>query len=1379
MRRTSRSLAVTGALAIASVGGVVAAAPAHADLTAGDCYTSTYVVPDDVTSLTITAIGAPGQPGQPSPSHHAPGTGGEGAKVVAHQVPVTPGQTLWYGANSPTVPGGRGGGNGNTRGGKGGNGSFVSTSEPTLNDTLCTVPAGDLLVVAGGGGGGGGADNSAGGAGGNAGAPGTPGGTNGATAGAGGSAATGSADGGPGAAGWVYATSCFCRYQSAAADAGSSTSGGAGGAGFVGQPLLVTDIAGNAIVNFPPEGAGGGGGGGGFYGGGGGGGDGNSLAVGDVGEGTGDGGGGGGGGSSMGGDISLTTESATVSFVPLFNTTTTVRSSSNPSVPGAPATLVATVAAGTMPAPNGGTVSFYDDSTLNTGGGEVLLGSAPFTNGSARLQLPELSIGSHTVKASYSGYGGGMVYRPSRGFVTQDVYSTQTITFTSSRDNAYAGGPNYTVSAVSSSGLPVSFSVHGGCTISGATVSFPVGAQADWCVIDADQAGGGTVTPAPTAEQDLTIGPASLPLQQVITFTSTPPHPLVVDPTGVNTFYDVTAVGGASGNPITFSVDGGSNPGACSVAGSTGSDSAIVQVFHGGWCVIDAYQAGSTGSDGSASYSPGSHQQTFWVSGASQQVVVNTVDMPASLAIGGNFSLFARSTSQLPVTFSVDPSSVGCAITWTSSDDSTGVAYTTAQVTGSERGNCIIDADQAGSSPEWSPAAQVQETVPIVGRHQVAVSFENYPPDATIGASYTPSLSPPVSTSPVVVSTSTPTMCSADSGGTVTFLAVGTCTVTADVAGDATYDAAPQTTYDIPVTLKSQSVGFSRAFMDRPVAGDVYRPSVFGGGSGEPVVVGTATPMVCTSDDGQTLLFVAAGTCTVTLDQAGSGIYAAAAHYSTDVTIGVGSQTIGFTSAAPDPGVVTGSYSAVVAGGGSSEPVVFGTSTPDTCSVTAVGLVSFAAAGTCTVTADKAGDTNYDAAAQVTQDITVVSNVQTIAFTAPASGQVGGSSTLVATGGPSTAPVTFTVDSTTAAGVCAVSGVNGTTLTYTGVGDCVIDADQAAQPPYLAAGQVQRTIPVSAGTQAITFTAPATATYGGSTTLTATGGPSGNAVTFSVDAHSDPGVCGVSGTNGSNLAFIGVGNCVVDANQNGSGNYTAATQVQRTVAVGRATLTVTATPASRLFGAANPPLTATLSGFVNGDHASAVSGAAACSTTATPDSAVGPYPITCATGSLVAADYSFTFVPGVLSVTATTTITGVRTTSLTVGAGQAIYVPAGATLVGSITISPGGAVDIEGGSVTGQVRSSGKTGGPTVVRLCGGHVGSAVAISSASRSVLVGGLNCGGDTIDGPLTLTNNIGGVSVVHTTVGGSATITGNSGGFAYLYNTVSGKLKLANNT
>ena len=84
--------------------------------------------------------------------------------------------------------------------------------------------------------------------------------------------------------------------------------------------------------------------------------------------------------------------------------------------------------------------------------------------------------------------------------------------------------------------------------------------------------------------------------------------------------------------------------------------------------------------------------------------------------------------------------------------------------------------------------------------------------------------------------------------------------------------------------------------------------------------------------------------------------------------------------------------------------------------------------------------------------------------------------------------------------------------------------------------------------------------------------------------------------------------------------------------VGPATLIVSADNQSRIYGATNPPLTASINGFVNGDNISVVSGAAALNTAAATNSPVGQYTITVTLGTLGANNYTFSFTSGLLTV---------------------------------------------------------------------------------------------------------------------------------------------------
>lgn len=82
-----------------------------------------------------------------------------------------------------------------------------------------------------------------------------------------------------------------------------------------------------------------------------------------------------------------------------------------------------------------------------------------------------------------------------------------------------------------------------------------------------------------------------------------------------------------------------------------------------------------------------------------------------------------------------------------------------------------------------------------------------------------------------------------------------------------------------------------------------------------------------------------------------------------------------------------------------------------------------------------------------------------VTFNTPRGAVVGGSATLSATS-PSTGAIGFAVDASSGSGVCSVSG---TTVSYSGVGTCVLDANQAAAPGdgYASAGTAQVTFTVA------------------------------------------------------------------------------------------------------------------------------------------------------------------------------------------------------------------------------------------------------------------------------------------------------------------------------
>ena len=156
---------------------------------------------------------------------------------------------------------------------------------------------------------------------------------------------------------------------------------------------------------------------------------------------------------------------------------------------------------------------------------------------------------------------------------------------------------------------------------------------------------------------------------------------------------------------------------------------------------------------------------------------------------------------------------------------------------------------------------------------------------------------------------------------------------------------------------------------------------------------------------------------------------------------------------------------------------------------------------------------------------------------------VGGTYLVAASGGGSGEPVSFSIDS----GSSAVCSVSGGTVTFNQPGSCAIDANQPGNAQYQSAPQAQQTVTVARIPQAIKFTSspPSPAVVGGTYLVAASGGGSGEPVSFSIDSGSSA-VCSVSG---GTVTFNQPGSCAIDANQAGNAQYQSAPQAQQTVTV--------------------------------------------------------------------------------------------------------------------------------------------------------------------------------------------------------------------------------------
>ncbi len=185
---------------------------------------------------------------------------------------------------------------------------------------------------------------------------------------------------------------------------------------------------------------------------------------------------------------------------------------------------------------------------------------------------------------------------------------------------------------------------------------------------------------------------------------------------------------------------------------------------------------------------------------------------PTGVTVGAiGVSVSATATSTLDVAYSSTTPSI-CSV-----DGSSGALTLLAM------GTCTIAADQAGNGT-YGPAPQVTQNV-AVSLNPQTITFDAAPTGVTVGAIGVSVSATATSTLDVAYSSTTPSICSVDaSTGALTLLAIGTCTIAADQAGDGTYDAAPQVTQNVDVAATpAPSLGLVAAAVETSftAAGDV------------------------------------------------------------------------------------------------------------------------------------------------------------------------------------------------------------------------------------------------------------------------------------------------------------------------------------------------------------------------------------------------------------------------------------------------------------------------------------------------------------------------------------------------------------------------------
>ena len=158
--------------------------------------------------------------------------------------------------------------------------------------------------------------------------------------------------------------------------------------------------------------------------------------------------------------------------------------------------------------------------------------------------------------------------------------------------------------------------------------------------------------------------------------------------------------------------------------------------------------------------------------------------------------------------------------------------------------------------------------------------------------------------------------------------------------------------------------------------------------------------------------------------------------------------------------VTFGAPETATATGGNAGTYSFSAGTSTGCSVLGTQVSVIDATGSCSLTATRSGDANYEASApSAAFPVTLIKAAQTITFTStpPVSPAVGGTYVVSAIGGGSGNPVLF---SSLTMSSCSVAA---STVSFVGAGLCRVAANQAGNANYNDAGETVQQITVVAG----------------------------------------------------------------------------------------------------------------------------------------------------------------------------------------------------------------------------------------------------------------------------------------------------------------------------
>jgi hypothetical protein len=132
--------------------------------------------------------------------------------------------------------------------------------------------------------------------------------------------------------------------------------------------------------------------------------------------------------------------------------------------------------------------------------------------------------------------------------------------------------------------------------------------------------------------------------------------------------------------------------------------------------------------------------------------------------------------------------------------------------------------------------------------------------------------------------------------------------------------------------------------------------------------------------------------------------------------------------------------------------------------------------------------------------------------------------------------------------------------------------------------------------------------------------------------------------------------------------------------------------------------------------------------------------------------------------------------NLTIKAGQAIELTKTAKVSGNVVVKPGGALDVEGATISGTFSAK----EATLIRVCGAAAAK-VTVTKSSGSVVIGEGNeaCSPSKFGGVVTIKENKAGVLIDENVFSASLKVIGNEGGTTVIDNKIAGELIVKANT